>query len=81
MNAHEGFKLYQVWLAVLAGAGGWEGIRRTLKAFFGTAIESMPPLPANATWGQKWLYATLKAIATPGKIATILATAPEAAKP
>jgi hypothetical protein len=60
----------------VASMGGWEVIRRTLKQFFGAAIEAMPPLSDKATWGQRWLYAALKSIATPGKVAEVLAANP-----
>ena len=42
-------------------AGGTAVVQRILTEM----IMSMPPLPENATWGQKWLYAAAHAIATP----------------
>ena len=73
VQPHEGFKLWHLITVGVASVGGWEAVRRTIKKFFGAAIEAMPPLPDKATWGQRWLYGILKSFATPGKVATILA--------
>lgn len=56
MHAH----VFTIW-HLIGTALGTAGVQRVLVE----VVSSMPPLPANATWFQKWLYAAAHAIATP----------------
>lgn len=52
--------------SALSGTAG-AAVMKWVKDKWGPIIEAMPPLPANATWGQTWLYNALHAVAKPGK--------------
>ena len=57
-SPHEAWHLWHVVASASAGvfAGG------TATKYLSKVVKAMPPLPPNATWMQKWGYATLQSI-------------------
>lgn len=72
----EQWHFYHVVLSGLGAIGGWEGIKATLRGASNKVINAMPPLPENATWRERWLYAIAKAFASKEVVAASLGAKP-----
>lgn len=64
--AHE-YHLWHLIVTGIASAGGGAAVWKWISDKYRAIIEAMPPLPDNASWKQKWLYAALHTIAQPSK--------------
>ncbi len=58
------WEFWHVLVTAVGSVGGWETVKASLRGIFNKVVNSMPPLPANATWRETWFYAIAKAFAS-----------------